>query len=1117
MAIDMNLVRADPALQLSPHLMEEAEKNNLDLATYTFLLLKDLASGPTPFKRALSLVDEGNIALARRYISAYTLDEKETAEFERHCAQVERTTNALALQVDRQMTQLGKRLDPSTLSKCQSLREACRAAARQGRYHIAQRELATLQYLLLDMEKSAPALPAERPGERAQTPPPVTLHPIEARPAEAARVADLMDDAVTAWEDTIAQFSSPLKAWLRPDDSTKISSYIGVRQLLQQSQHVEEGWRQTCQEALRQYFYLGTEDRQQLKGLFAQSLAIYALECLKESISYKDFDTASLIHTDILRLIEVDTQVAHSDQVVYDSHRYGIEVHAALFAQDTTRSFEQFDASLFEQTRRHLRRLNPEKIKKILDYGKVVFFYYRIHAYKEHYQELVQFYTQHYAAIDNLARGDIELNRFLEMARVKYNDALYHKTESELTDLSLPAKIAFEDTLQFIQDLAPYQVVSGLKSIRQKFADKPEAAATTLMHLYELVLMLFDMQKPEELVFAHKRITELTNITASSEGKRVQASPASETMPLGVLSALESMVNHAVAAVSKTDLASVRQHIAYALEEIRGQRKYLQDAGPALRHLWHMLGDHWISILVSMQRAISRQTSLSLSLQSEEIIADEESSLVVYVKNNGPAIARQIELALISPDLGIKPGILRCPLLVAGDESSLSFTVKPRAAGERFEVRLLVRYLDPDDRSIISSEERAIAAKKIGDNLLPRRSPYVWGQPLDKDSEVFVGREDVFEFLRTRFWGEERNKIIALQGERRMGKTSVLYQLGKRKIFGNYRIVMFDFQGRYANIDSMHEFLFNFARRVRSEARLPAELQIDKADFLVSARAYYDVFEQWLDRAEEELERRDTQVVVLFDEFEKLLGRRFDDSVNANPRMVEELLQYLRSIMLARKRFNWIITGSWSLIARQRDYFSSLFGMALSYWVNHLKREDAIALIQAPLKNHLVYDQDAVERILRLTGGHPFYIQMICDALFNRARSLNARRIQVGDVNWVTHDTLQQVTESSFRTNWVSLSGSMARMALAAVAESMQEPHDYVLKKSVLSFLHRTSPRLDEDAFYGVVDVDSGELVRRELVELHPSDAERLRIRSELFYHWLRKSKSLAAVLREER
>ncbi len=561
-----------------------------------------------------------------------------------------------------------------------------------------------------------------------------------------------------------------------------------------------------------------------------------------------------------------------------------------------------------------------------------------------------------------------------------------------------------------------------------------------------------------------------------------------------------------------------RGQIARALEALQDLRTNVSRLSRGVRSFWHMLSDHWTSILRERQRAMSRQSYLEVKPQSEEIIVNDESPLVIYVKNLGPGAAREVEVALMSLDLTITPGILRQRMLVGGDEASFRYQVRPRTGGKRFEARVLVRYLDSDDQARIFVESFLVVAKAQASRGMPRLSPYVWGQPLlAKDSKVFWGREDVFEFLQTRFWGEERNKIIALQGERRMGKTSILYQLGRRNVFRGYSVVMFDFQKRYAHIDTVNEFMYSFAKHLRTEAKLPEELQVNRADFMVGARDYYDAFEQWLDQVDRELERRNTQIVILVDEFERLLSRRFEESVNWNVRLVNELLALLRSMMLTRTRLNWIIAGSWSLVAKQREYFSSVFGMALPYWVSYLKREDAVALIQEPVKEYLTYDQDAIDRILRLTGGHPFYIQIVCDQLFGRAQDLNLRRVRFDDVNAISGDALKQIADTSFHTIWASFSDPMSRKVLSSIAEATPTPGEWVQRPHLLNFMHRKDLRLNEDRFFAVLDLDGGELIRRELVEVHPQDADRLRLHSELLYQWLKKTKPLVSVLREER
>ncbi|HEX6383541.1 MAG TPA: hypothetical protein VF177_02620 [Anaerolineae bacterium] len=57
-------------------------------------------------------------------------------------------------------------------------------------------------------------------------------------------------------------------------------------------------------------------------------------------------------------------------------------------------------------------------------------------------------------------------------------------------------------------------------------------------------------------------------------------------------------------------------------------------------------------------------------------------------------------------------------------------------------------------------------------------NPYVVGKPLTPASEsLCVGREDVFTWIEENLLGKTQPHTLILYGQRRMGKTSTLYQL----------------------------------------------------------------------------------------------------------------------------------------------------------------------------------------------------------------------------------------------------------------------------------------------------------------------------------------------------
>ena len=76
-------------------------------------------------------------------------------------------------------------------------------------------------------------------------------------------------------------------------------------------------------------------------------------------------------------------------------------------------------------------------------------------------------------------------------------------------------------------------------------------------------------------------------------------------------------------------------------------------------------------------------------------------------------------------------------------------------------------------------------------------NPYIAGSPVT-GTEMFYGREDVFSFIQRNLIGRHRDTPIVLYGQRRTGKTSVLYQL-HRHLDPSYRCIFIDLHGLNLN------------------------------------------------------------------------------------------------------------------------------------------------------------------------------------------------------------------------------------------------------------------------------------------------------------------------------
>jgi AAA+ ATPase superfamily predicted ATPase len=91
------------------------------------------------------------------------------------------------------------------------------------------------------------------------------------------------------------------------------------------------------------------------------------------------------------------------------------------------------------------------------------------------------------------------------------------------------------------------------------------------------------------------------------------------------------------------------------------------------------------------------------------------------------------------------------------------------------------------------------------------RNPYVAGSPI-RGQEMFFGRDNVFEWLREHLIGQFQDNAIVLYGERRTGKTSILYQIPRRLDDPSYIPVLIDLQ--QLSLDSIDSFFLQFAVKI---------------------------------------------------------------------------------------------------------------------------------------------------------------------------------------------------------------------------------------------------------------------------------------------------------------
>jgi len=247
-------------------------------------------------------------------------------------------------------------------------------------------------------------------------------------------------------------------------------------------------------------------------------------------------------------------------------------------------------------------------------------------------------------------------------------------------------------------------------------------------------------------------------------------------------------------------------------------------------------------------------------------------------------------------------------------------------------------------------------------------SPYIIGVPLTQQQEIFTGRNDIGTRIEQLLLDRRRPPLL-LYGQRRMGKTSLLNNLGK--LLPNSIIPLFvDLQGAPSSASNYAGFLYNLARGMITSAKRQSALTLPSLTREELEKDAFTSFDEWLDKVEQALQ--DNTALLSLDEFEVLDGAitkgRFDE---------EDVLGMLRNLIQHRPKFKVLIAGSHTIQEYQR-WASYLINVQVVH-ISYLKEDEARQLIEHPVKDFtLRYEPDAVKRVLQLTRCHPFLVQLLC-------------------------------------------------------------------------------------------------------------------------------------------
>lgn len=283
--------------------------------------------------------------------------------------------------------------------------------------------------------------------------------------------------------------------------------------------------------------------------------------------------------------------------------------------------------------------------------------------------------------------------------------------------------------------------------------------------------------------------------------------------------------------------------------------------------------------------------------------------------------------------------------------------------------------------------------------------------------EDFFDRERELEVLKTRV--REHNHVL-LTGQRRMGKTSILRELGSRLESEGWIFLFADVEGATCAEDAIAE-IARAAHSVRSIAsRFAGTMQrvlkenveqISALDFKVKIRAGLDAG-SWRRHGEQLLRDcavQEKPVLLVIDELPIFLKHMLNRDGEIG--RVDEFLSWLRGVLQAlnEETLTLIVSGSIGLGPLVRrlgipDRINHLFPLRLEPW----NREESVACFERLARSHgLPIAAGVAEAVYEALGiGIPHHVQSFFARLRDFSTMHGGKRVMADDVAHVYRTAL---------------------------------------------------------------------------------------------------------------
>ena len=353
-------------------------------------------------------------------------------------------------------------------------------------------------------------------------------------------------------------------------------------------------------------------------------------------------------------------------------------------------------------------------------------------------------------------------------------------------------------------------------------------------------------------------------------------------------------------------------------------------------------------------------------------------------------------------------------------------------------------------------------------------------------------------------------QCFVLYGQKRSGKTSILYQL-KRKLTSNcFTIIVSlgetDVDHNDKQINFIDRCITAIQEKLEDEfnisfTEIPSRDDIKERPSESFRKALRELTTLLKDNSISENPR----VILLIDEFTYVFEYIKEGIVSP---------QFMRNwkALLQMKLFSAVVVGQDSM-PKFKQAYPNEFGSTYDERISYLSPSEARKLAEDPIlyNDKSRYRGHALERLLELTAGSPFYTNIMCDKLVNYLNARKAPFITEADIDAVLYGWKNGKDEMSGLISGneilpIERFDPLITAAGESVAEFPREKYLQIL--TAIACKRRGAQKSDLPPFDNLNEILK-DMHDREVIK---TEADNYLIRVGLFAEWLRRNHVISGV-----